>query len=309
MTSTAARRPVKQRFRVTLSQRRAMYGWLYISPWIVGFLAFMAYPLGYSFWLSFRQLESLAGLKSTWVGIKNYTDAFLVDTKFVPIFVTAFRDIVLDTPVILTFSLAVALLVHQKISGKGVFRVILFLPVIVGSGVVVGRLFEQGVGAKTSILATRGVADWILYSLGPEAADSIFALLQRLTLILWRSGVQILIFIAALHGLPVVLYDAGRCDGGSDWQLFWKITLPMITPILWLNVVYTVVDGLANVFNPMITYIYNKAFGVASVGAGGGNYKLGYAASLGWIYLAEVFAVVLVFLVLSNRYSFYAGER
>lgn len=288
-------------FRVGLEQRKALYGWLYISPWILGFLGFLAYPLVHSFWLSFRNLDSVQGLQTSWIGMKNYVEAFVIDVRFVPTLITTIRNCIIDTPLILIFSLGMAMLANQKLYGRGVFRWIFFLPVVIGSGIVIQQLFGQGVGWRTSVLSTRGVADAIMFGLGPDAANAVFNLLQRVTFVLWRTGVQILIFIAGLHGMPTTLYEAARCDGVSEWELFWKITLPMLSPIVWLNAVYTIVDGFTDVFNPMLSYIKGIAFS--------GQLRMGYAAALGWVYFLVIFLMIMLVLSISKRYTFYAGER
>lgn len=279
----------------------SLYGWLFIGPWLIGFLAFLAYPLLYSFWMSFRELQSIGTMQTTWRGVANFVEAFVLDVRFVPILLTSLRNCIVDTPLTLVFSLGIAMLVERDIVGKDVFRWILFLPVVIGSGMVIERLFGLGVGWQTSVLATEGVAEWMVFALGPDVADAVFGLLQRISFVLWRSGVQILIFIAGLQGLPKGLYEAARCDGASEWVIFWKITLPMISPVLWLNAVYTIVEGFTDVFNPMLEYIRQTGFH--------GQLRMGYASALGWIYFVAIFSIVLLIMSASNRYSFYGGDR
>lgn len=291
----------RRRYRLGLSQKKALYGWLYISPWVAGMSLFVIYPLVHSFWLSFRQLDSVQGLRTSWVGIKNYSEALLSDVRFVSYVTAALRDCIIHTPLIIIFSLAMALLANQKLRGRGVFKWVFFLGVVIGTGPVVQNIFGQGVGQRTSILATPGIADFIMYSLGPQAANVVFDLFSTLSFVLWRSGVQILLFIAGLNGMPISLYEAARCDGISEWELLWKITLPMLSPILWLNVVYTIVDGFTDSFNPTLHYIRTLAFS--------GQLRMGYSAAMGWIYFTGIFVLLMVVLRISKRYTFYAGDR
>ncbi|MER3404840.1 MAG: sugar ABC transporter permease [Chloroflexota bacterium] len=290
----------RRRRGLTLTQRRALEGYIFISPWIIGFSLFLAYPLFRSFYLSFFKLEALNLKKLTWVGIDHYKEAFLIDVKFLPAFWTTLTNNAVDIPIILVFSLLVAMLANQKLGAVKLFRVIFFLPVVIGSALVIRQLFEQGVGG----LALTRQADWqglLVAYFGPEFAANLNALLNRIILVLWRSGMQILIFLAGLHAISPTLYEAARIDGASDWEIFWKITLPMLSPIVLVNLIFTIVDSFTDAFNQVLTYVHQVAFS--------GGFRLGYAAALGWIYFFAVFAILTIALVWASRYVYYAGER
>jgi ABC-type sugar transport system permease subunit len=126
-------------------------------------------------------------------------------------------------------------------------------------------------------------------------------LLNRLLFVLWKTGVQMLIFLAGLNSVSPVLYEAARVDGATDWDRFWKVTLPLLSPVILVNLVYTIVDSFTDTFNQVLQYIQQTAFA--------GGFRLGYAAALGWIYFLIVFVILAVVVRITNRYVFYAGER
>lgn len=286
---------------LSLRAQRALYGYLFVSPWLIGFLIFLAWPLVFSFWFSFREVTSIAGLHSQSVGWNNYRQAFLVDVKFLPLFWDTLSNLLVDLPIINVFALSVALVVTRPIPGRLAFRVVFFMPVVIGSAWVVQQLFNQGVGRQVIFSNVDELRAMLNVSLGTGAVTPVFDLINRLTFVLWRSGVQILIFIAALHSIPPSLYEAARVDGGSSWGIFWKITLPMISPFILVNVIYTVVDSFTEPFNRVLTYIQQVAL-TQSI-------RLGYGAALGWLYFVAIFLILSVVLVASSRLVYYAGER
>jgi ABC-type sugar transport system permease subunit len=206
----------------------------------------------------------------------------------------------LDVPIIMIFSLFSAILANQKIRGVIGFRAVFFLPLVIGSAQVIQQLFAQGVGG--AVLSQGVNVQELAYQyLGPDAATGIENLLNRLVFVLWRTGVQMLIFLAGLNAVSPVLYEAARVDGATDWDRFWKVTLPLLSPVILVNLVYTLVDSFTDPFNTVLDYVRQTAFA--------GGFRLGYAAALGWIYFVIVFAVLMIVVRLTNRYVFYAGER
>src|SRR5690606_30645317 len=200
-----------------------------------------------------------------------------------------------------------AFLVNQKIRGRLFFRAVFFLPVVIASGLVVERLFEQLVetgqtmGAQQTV--TRGIdlPGIVHLYLPEEVANAILDVLNRLTLILWRSGIQILLFLAGFQGISGTYYEAARCDGATDWELFWKVTLPMLSPIILVNIIFTIVGSFTDRFNPMLDLIRDAAFT--------GTFRMGFAAAMGWVYFAVIFLVLALVLATSRYWVFYSGER
>lgn len=291
---------------------------MFILPWVLGFCFFLLLPLFQSFILSFHELEAVNINNVKWVGIDNYRQAFFVDPRFFPILLEQIKQTFVNTPAILIFSLFVAMLANQKIRGITGFRGVFFLPVVIGSANVIQQLFSQGVGVNT-FGGNADVAGFLIQFLGPTWADNVILVLGRMSLVLWASGVQILIFMAGLKSIGATYYEAGRIDGATDWELFWKITVPLISPFVLLNIIYTVVDTFTNSFSvqgvvsqttgqftqqagmTVLQYIQQTAFS--------GQFRLGYAAALGWIYFLIMFIVLMVVIWFMRDKVYYAGDR
>lgn len=289
------------RRRLTLRQVDALKGYFFISPWIIGAALFTLGPLVYSLYLSFREL-ALEGVQFQYVGLRNYSEAIFLDERFLPILLGSLGKNLVEIPIVISFSLAAALLVSRRqLRGAGFFKVILFLPVVIASGMIVNELATQGAGEFSAVRSIHLASNTTLERyLGPALSESVSEIFGRLTFVLWRTGVQILIFTAGLQGISQSMYEAARVDGASEWENLWLITLPMLTPIILLNTVYTVVDSFTDVFNEVLTYIQTVAFN---------HFRMGYAAALGWMYFILVFLLVgLVFLLMRNR-LYYAGEK
>ncbi len=291
--------PVRRR-RLSLTTQRMLEGYFFVSPWIVGFLVFLAWPLFQSFFLSFHELQATSLTDLKWKGIDNYKEAFFIDARFVPKLLATLKNNLLDVPVIMIFSLFSAILANQKIKGVIGFRAVFFLPLVIGSAQVIKQLFAQGVGGATLSQGV-DVQELVYQYIGPDAAAGVSDLLNRLLFVLWKTGVQMLIFLAGLNSVSPVLYEAARVDGATDWDRFWKVTLPLLSPVILVNLVYTIVDSFTDTFNEVLEYIQQTAFA--------GGFRLGYAASLGWVYFAVVFVILFVVVRITNQYVFYAGDR
>ncbi len=281
--------------RIPLSKRKMLEGYLFILPWIIGFLVFLAFPLGRSLSISFGKMISLVGFKFEFVGVGNYLEAFLTDVDFVPSFIAVARDALINIPIILIFSFFVAFLINQKLPGRGVFRIIFFLPVVLACGPVIERLFVQQVGIMP-ILERLDIGGFIYTYLDPIIATPLVDILNRIMLVLWRSGVQILLCLAGLQAISPTLYEAAKCDGANEWSMLGKITIPMIMPILEVSAIYTIVDSFTDIFNPLLGFIQNVGFV---------QFRFGYAAALGWIYFIFIFAIIVTTLAIFRRYMFY----
>jgi ABC-type sugar transport system permease subunit len=287
--------------RVSLKTQRTLYGYVFVAPWLLGFLVLLAWPLLFALWISFREVRELSPLNTVPVGYANYQEAFVKDIRFLPRFWQTLGNLLVDLPIILVFSLGVALLVHRPLPGRTFFRAVFFMPVVIGSAWVIQSLVGQGVGRLAVVRDLAELRALLGLYVGEGAITPLFDLLNRITFVLWRSGVQILIFIAGLHSVPAPMYEAARVDGASEWSAFWKITLPMIAPFLLVNVIYTIVDSFTEPFNQVLVYIQQVAL-VQSI-------RLGYGAALGWVYFVAIFLILAVVLVWSSRLIYYAGER
>ncbi len=285
--------------RISLSKKKTLEGYLFILPWIIGFVIFLAFPLGQSLIISFKELKVLFGFKFEFIGVRNYLEAFLIDVNFVPAFIIIVRDVLINIPLILIFSIGMAYLVNQKLYGRGIFKIIFFVPVVIVSGPVIQRLFLQGVGVA-SIFQRLDIGGFIYTYFDPIVADPLIEILNRIVFILWRSGVPILICLAGFQAISPALYEAAKCDGADEWLMFWKITLPMLMPILEIVVIYSIIDSFTDVFNPLLNYIKHTVFT---------GFRYGYGAAIGWSYFVLIFGIILVTLAVFKKYMFYAEER
>lgn len=286
-----------------IERKENKVGLAFVSIWIVGAAIFLAYPLIMSFWYSLHNIRMRpTGMKFTPVGFQNFTNIFLADADFPVQLVDYLLSTVISVPIIVVFALIIAIMLNQKIKGKGFFRLIFFLPVIIVSGPILGQLTEQGAGTISSIdtasirLAIEGVLPHII-------ADPVASLFENMVTILWYSGVQILIFLSGLQKMDKSMYEAAKIDGGSGWECFWKITLPNLKSMILLNTVYTVVFTSNNDQNPIINLIQTSMFsGTAEKG-------YGYASAMAWLYTLVVLLVVGIFaLVLTTRKGVYEKQ-
>lgn len=270
--------------------RESLMGYGFISLWIVGFLAFTLIPLIQTAYLSFNNVKvTTEGIKTTSVGLQNYKDALLMDVTFVDTLIGYIGEIVIYVPIILVFSLAIALMLNMDIKGKGIFRTIFFLPVIISSGPVIEKLIEKGATSLPSITAfiESGI---IGESLPGPLANVVVSVLASFIVILWFAGVPILIFIAGLQKVDKAVYEAASIDGASKWESFWKITLPALNPMVILNVVYTIITISMFSLNGVIMHIQSKSFD--------DKWGLGYAAAMSWIYFAILLVILGIFVLL-----------
>ncbi len=253
----------------------------------------MAYPLFYSLFMSFNKVYVTAsGIKTTFLKWENYKFAFLSDPHFLEELIMFLKSVVLLIPIVIVFSLIVALMINQPIRGKGLFRAIFFLPVIITSGEVVNELFAQG-AATIPIIERYGIIDFLDANLSPSWAAPIINVIEQLIIILWYSGVQILIFLAGLQKVNKQIYEAAAIDGASPWEIFWKITLPSIKPFILVNIIYTTVDLSTNSLNNVIVLIKENMFKVET--------GFGYATALSWIYFLIIFIILLISIFLFTR--------
>ncbi|WP_019420114.1 carbohydrate ABC transporter permease [Paenibacillus sp. OSY-SE] len=274
------------RIRLTNKRRKALIGLTFVSPWIVGFLIFTMYPMLHSMFLSFHRVKiTPTGIKTTYVGFENYKYAFFSDPAFVEKVLKYLQEMALNVPIIVVFSLIIALLINQKIKFRGLFRTIFFLPVIITSGPVINELLNQGATSIPNI-EQYGLFTMIENSLNPVIAEPIMYLFKQIIMVLWFSGVQILIFLAGLQKVDQSIYEAARIDGASSWEIFWKVTLPDLMPLVIVNVIYTIVYVSTFALNEIIILIKNNMFSTIT--------GFGYATAVAWVYFIIIMLMLAI---------------
>lgn len=276
-----------------LRHRKVFAGYLFIMPWIIGFGLFTAYPMFSSLYMSFSKVYiTTTGINTQFIHWNNYTYAFFSDPNFLTTLIGFLQSVILEIPIIIVFSLFVALLINQPVRLKGFFRAIFFLPVVITSGEVVNQLFSQGAGTLP-LVQKYGIVQFIQANLDPTWSAPLISVIQQLILVLWYSGVQILIFLAGLQKVDSQVYEAAAIDGASPWQSFWKITLPEVRPFILVNLIYTVVDLFTNSFNSVIDLIKQNMFDITT--------GYGYASALAWIYFMVIFIILLIIVLVFAR--------
>ena len=293
--SRKARNPHDIRRISKRTRREWFFGYLFIAPWMVGLCIFFLYAMVQSLRFSFSRVELSNGvlLHPLENGLfENFVKVFTTDVNFPTALANFAVSLVLQLPVIIAFSLIIALLLNSKIRCRSLFRMIFFLPVIIATGPVMNQLTAQGVSSVPMVSQNALLS--VLSGLPEFIYQPISDLFSSLILILWNSGIQILIFLAGLQKVSSTLYEAAKIDGASAWESFWKITLPTVKPMVLLNSIYTVVTLATGGTNPIIELIYNATY-TATQG-------YSYAMAMSWIYTLVVSVILLiVFLLLRDR--------
>ena len=304
----------KRRKIVSLDRRKARAGWLFILPFVLGFIIIYLPMVIESIRFSFSDLEIGAGSFTTkFVGFQNYSKAFLEDPKFAQILVKGLQRLAFDIPAIIIFSLFMAIMLNQKMVGRGVFRAIFFIPVILSTGImesisamdIMGEYMEQsggiddGSGTSTAAELVSSMDLQRLFSnmkVGDGIVEYVASTINNIYDIVNRSGVQMLIFLSGLQSISPAIYESCKIDGATAWETFWKITFPMITPMILVNAVYTVIDSFTSEKNSVMSYIssvYSQADGME------------LSAAMSWIYFLIVIAIVGVVAAILSTVVFY----
>lgn len=267
---------MKKKKGMTLTGKRAVVGLLFISPWIVGFLAF--YVRSFIMTIQFALSEvnvnpGVGGYTTKFLGLENFVYEFTKHPNFSQTLVTSLQDILIDVPLIVFFSLFMALLLNKKFTGRTLVRAIFFIPVIMNADAIVSAIemarsaMMGGVSATSAAIAestSGGVNIEYYLSLFKELAlpdsllDYVVGAIGRLNDIISASGVQIVIFIAALQSIPSSLYEVAKIEGATGYETFWKVTFPMVLPHIITNIVYTVVDSFTN--SEIVDMAYKTAY-------------------------------------------------
>ncbi len=286
----------------TMPAKRARTGTLFILPFIIGFLFFMVRPLILSLQMSLNEVNLIrgGGFTMTWNDFYNYHYALQTDPNFNEYLVQEIGRMAINTIATLVLSFVIAVILNQKFKGRILCRIIFFLPVILSSGVLpgiessneffnmmtdIGKSVEESSGVNVSLalqelLQVSGVAGDIF--------DVVFQMIDAIYDIVMSSGIQIIVFLSGLQAISPSLYEAADVEGCSAWESFWKITFPMVSPLLLVNCIYTIIDFFMKNDNRVIEKINDVMYGV--------RMDFGAASAMSWIY----FGVALLFIGIST---------
>ena len=283
----------------TIQARRARTGYRFILPFIIGFLVFMIRPMILSLRMSFSQVNILTGALTP-MGTGNYSYAFGTDPQFNQLLVNEIGRMAINVVATLILSFVIAVILNQKFKGRIICRVIFFLPVILSSGVLPGietsndilnlmNSINQSVQETSGVNVSAALQDLLSVSgVGSGVFKVIFQMIDAIYDIVMASGIQIIVFLSGLQSISPSLYEAADVEGCSAWESFWKITFPMVSPLLLVNCIYTIIDFFMKNDNRVIEHINDVMYGV--------QMDLGVASAESWIY----FGVALLFIGISS---------
>lgn len=300
---------MKRRKKMTLRHKRAITGLLFISPWLLGFLVYYVKTLiqTIQFSLSNVSVADGGGYSLKFIGLDNFKFALLEHGTFNQILTQSIFDILIDIPSIIFFSLFIAIILNQRFKGRTIARAIFFLPVIMNSGAIndaleaARQLIQGGINVVSPDIASSAGVNVgffldIFINLGiPDILmQYIIGLVARIYEIIRASGVQIIIFLAALQSIPGALYEVSKIEGATAYETFWKVTFPMVTPLILTNVVYTVVDSFIN--SEVVDTAYTTAFS---------NYNYGLSSSMSVLSTVSIGIILVITVKIISKRTFY----
>jgi len=299
---------------VSLERKMAVHGYVFALPLIVGFLVIFLGVIIDSVVFSFGELDITGAIYAIEnVGWNNYNYALFVDPDFVRALVNSVIKMLVDIPVILFFSLFIATLLNQKMKSKGFFRLMFFIPVIIATGIIAQadlhnhmfNLASSGQGIDTGTAGSTGTTLAGLAGIGqyfrnltfsPQITEFVVAAVDNIYEVINRSGVPILLFLAGLQSISPSIYEAAKVEGATGWEEFWLITLPMISPIILVNTVYTVVDSFIRPENSVMGIIYRMGFV---------RTEYGRASAMAWLYFLVIIVIVALAGLIVSRMVYY----
>ncbi|OBR63699.1 ABC transporter permease [Paenibacillus oryzae] len=294
--------------RTKLGSSINLAGYVFISPWLIGFLLLTLWPIAQSFYLSFTNYSLLDD--PVWAGMDNYTRIFTSDATFKKSLIVTFMFVLFSVPLKLFFSLLVAMALNKNLRGMNLYRTAIYFPSLIGGSIAVAALWRNMFGADgyiNQVLSWFGIegTGWIV---NPDTALGTLILLN-----VWQFGSTMVIFLAGLKQVPQEMYEAASVDGAGKMRKFWSITLPMLSPVMFFNLVLGIINsfqtftaafivtkgGPINATYVYALFLYEKAFK---------HYQMGYASALAWILLVIVAALTALNFFASRYWVFYESD-
>ena len=287
--------------KLSMVTRQKLQGLVFFTPFVAGFALFFAYPMVTSIKYAFSHMP-IRGILTELepIGLANFTRAFVVDIEFMPNFLLTVQTTLARMPLIVVFSMILAIILNRKIRFRGFFRTIFFLPFLLGTGMILSLLLGVG-GGKDETEFFRGVVVTrdLAALLEPSITGAVNQVLRLIVLAFWRLGMQTLLFLAGLQSIPGTLYESSHVDGATEWENFWKITLPMLSPTILIVAVYTIIDSFTDLTNNLLTYILDVMKN---------QMDFTYASAMSWIFFLFNLAVIVLIIVVMQTWFISAGE-
>ena len=289
-----------------MEQKRARTGYIFILPWLLGLLFFFAVPILTSLMYSFSHVTIVqGGVNTRFAGLSYYKNALFSDERFIPLLVAALKEIAIQVPIIIIFALFISVMLNAEFYGRGLVRSIFFLPLMLSSSVLLSIInsdsYSGDVTGSSSvfmvssfsigdILTQAGLPSGLIKYL-TSVIDSIFTMT-------WQSGVQIILFLAALQSIPPSLKEAASVEGATAWEYFWKITVPMISPMILVNIAFTVIDTFTSYSNGVMEFVTSQA----------ANLHYSFSSAVTWIYFVVISLILFIVVGLFSRKVFYMND-
>ena len=315
MKNVSSKATPKKKKIASLDKRKARAGWFFVAPFLIGFVLLYLPIVIESIVYSFQRIHTIqgGGFYTEWVGWANYQEALFVDPDFVSTLLQGLQSMAFDIPMIILFSLFMAVLLNQKMVGRAAFRAIFFIPVILATGLMEGieasnilseymesaEGIEDGSGQSSAADIVSAIDVERLFAnmkVGQGLVTYVTTAINNIYDIVNRSGVQLLIFLAGLQSISPAIYESCQIDGATSWETFWKITFPMISPMILVNAVYTIIDSFTTQSNRVMVFIsgvYEQADGNV------------ISAAMSWIYFLIIILITAVIAGVVSGYTFY----
>ncbi len=287
-------------------------GWLFVAPFLIGFFTYYVWVIVDSIRYSFSSVDLMNGITIEFLGWDNYDYVWNYHPTFKRVMIETIISMLGDIPVILIFSLFVAVVLNSAIPGKGFFRSVFFIPVVVSVGLletvdagnlVMGSLSSSSIDTG-AVQGAMNYADITVIlqnlQLSPTLITTLTDTVENIMTILNHSGVQIIIFLVGLQSISSSVYESAKVAGASEWVIFWKITFPMISPLLMVNLFFSVIDALTRSNNAVMNLI--RAQGIASK-------FIGQSSAMAWLYFTVVAVILAVGAMICQRYVFHTNRE
>lgn len=307
--------PQKKRKIASLDRRKARAGWFFVLPFVVGFALIYLPIVIDSIAISFSYITPLqgGGMELNFVGFENYRNALFVDPNYVQTLITGLKNLAFDIPAIIIFSLFMAILLNQKMAGRAAFRAIFFIPVILSTGIMAGieaqnivgeymdsaEGIDDGSGTSTAAEIVSAMDIERLFAnmkVGTELVTYVVSMINNIYDIVNRSGVQMLIFLTGLQSISPAIYESCSIDGATAWETFWKITLPMISPMILVNAVYTIIDSFTANSNKVMKFLES---------AESQSHGRELSTAMAWMYFLIVILILAIISGILSAFVFY----
>ncbi len=290
--------------KMTLAQKSAWTGRLFVLPLYIGLIFFVVTPFVQSLLFSFADVKmDSSGYATNFIGLENFRVIFKADPNFTRLLVESITNLLWQVPVIIIASLFIAVILKSKFVGRTFVRSVFFLPVILASGFLLSivnfdeaarNVMEGNLVSSGAVVETSALNDFLVnLGLGSKIVTLFSRIYNNIFTVLWKSGIQIVIFLAALQSISPTLYEASAVEGATAWEDFWKITIPMIKPMILINIFFTVIESFVDSNNQIMVKIMTSLQGL----------RLGLASSMAWTYFLIVAVILAIVSIIFSRFD------